>query len=230
LPIGVPGPEVPRLELLGDVFGGSAIIAIVAYTTSFSMAKILALKQNYEVDANQELLAQGLGNVAGSFFKSGPMAASLSRSLIQQAVGGVTQVANVVSCLVLLVIFLFIGPLFEPLPNVSNTIHKTSIVNSTSSHLRKIYMSNQFHLNSNFVTRILFHSFFNPLRTSSGPHPLVTHAYSYDLAFGFFFFFFFFFQESKAQKRNFYNSRQEHSNAGLLFLPAFLQGPNTCYQ
>ena len=118
LPTGVPGPELPRIELLGDVLGGSVVIAIVAYTTSFSMAKILAIRQNYEVDANQELLAQGLGNVTGSFFKSGPIAASLSRSLIQQTVGGVTQIANVVSCLVLLVIFLFIGPLFEPLPNV----------------------------------------------------------------------------------------------------------------
>jgi solute carrier family 26 protein len=119
LPTGLPGPELPKFELLPDVFGGAAVIAIVAYTTSYSMAKILALKQNYQVDANQELLAQGLGNLTGSCFKSAPIAAALSRSLIQQTVGGATQVASFVSCGVLLVILLFLAPLLEPLPHAS---------------------------------------------------------------------------------------------------------------
>ncbi|CAG0918293.1 unnamed protein product [Notodromas monacha] len=117
LPTGLPAPSAPPLELLPDVLGGSLVIAVVAYTTSYSMARILAIRQNYEVDANQELLAQGLGNITGAFFRSGPIAASLSRSLIQQTVGGMTQIASIVSCLVLLVILLFIGPLFESLPN-----------------------------------------------------------------------------------------------------------------
>lgn len=45
-----------------------------------------------------------------------PFCASLSRSLIQQVVGGVTQIASLVSCLILLVILLWVGPFFEPLP------------------------------------------------------------------------------------------------------------------
>lgn len=45
-----------------------------------------------------------------------PVSASLSRSLIQQTVGGKTQIASIISCSILLIILLFIGPFFEPLP------------------------------------------------------------------------------------------------------------------
>jgi solute carrier family 26 protein len=82
------------------------------------MAFIFAQKLNYEVDPNQELLAQGMGNVFGSFFSCMPVTASLSRSTIQQVVGGKTQIASVVSCTLLLFVLLWIGPFFEPLPKV----------------------------------------------------------------------------------------------------------------
>lgn len=45
-----------------------------------------------------------------------PVSASLSRSLIQQTVGGRTQIASIISCTVLLIILLWIGPFFELLP------------------------------------------------------------------------------------------------------------------
>jgi hypothetical protein len=64
-------------------------------------------------------MLQGASNILGSFFSCLPFSASLSRSLIQQTVGGKTQLASVVSCLLLLLVLLLIGPFFEPLPNVS---------------------------------------------------------------------------------------------------------------
>lgn len=57
-----------------------------------------------------------MSNIFGSFFSCMPVSASLSRSLIQQTVGGRTQIASIVSCLILLTILLWIGPFFEPLP------------------------------------------------------------------------------------------------------------------
>lgn len=65
---------------------------------------------------------QGTGNIFGSFFCCLPFSASLSRSLIQQAVGGKTQMASVISCTLLLFVLLWIGPFFEVLPRVSNTL------------------------------------------------------------------------------------------------------------
>lgn len=62
---------------------------------------------------------KGVSNTVGSFFSCMPVTASLSRSMIQEAVGGVTQIASIVSCVLLLFILLWIGPFFESLPRVS---------------------------------------------------------------------------------------------------------------
>lgn len=52
-----------------------------------------------------------------------PSCASLSRSLIQQTVGGRTQLASFISCSILLSVLLWIGPFFELLPRVSMQIN-----------------------------------------------------------------------------------------------------------
>ena len=66
-----------------------------------------------------------------------PVSASLSRSLIQQTVGGRTQIASVVSCIILLTILLWIGPFFEPLPRC---VLASIIV--VSINILKIYLQN----------------------------------------------------------------------------------------
>lgn len=96
---------------------------MVSYTVSVSMALIFAQKLNYEINFNQELLAMGAANIFGSCFSCLPLSASLSRSAIQQSTGGKTQVASLVSCALLTVILLWIGPFFELLPRVSLKWH-----------------------------------------------------------------------------------------------------------
>ncbi|KAL0111684.1 hypothetical protein PUN28_013108 [Cardiocondyla obscurior] len=116
IPVGLPIPSVPPLSLVSSILIDSFVITMVAYTISMSMALIFAQKVGYEVDSNQELMAQGLGNLVGSFFSCMPITASLSRSLIQQTVGGHTQLASLISCGILLSVMLWIGPFFQPLP------------------------------------------------------------------------------------------------------------------
>lgn len=114
--VGIPEPEPPPFALIPAIALDSLIIAIIAYIVTISMALIFAQKNKYEIDPNQELLAQGAGNIVGSFFSCAPFAASLSRSVIQETVGGKTQLASLVSCTILLSILLWLGPFFEPLP------------------------------------------------------------------------------------------------------------------
>lgn len=99
-----------------SVITESVIIAIVAYSITMSMALLFSEKLKYAIDTNQELLAQGVGNVFGSFFSCLPFAASLSRSATQHAVGGKTQMASIVSAGLLVAVVLWIGHLFQPLP------------------------------------------------------------------------------------------------------------------
>ncbi|XP_058466255.1 solute carrier family 26 member 10-like [Malaya genurostris] len=116
IPTGFPEPALPDFDLLRSLVLDSFTIAMVSYVVSVSMGLIFAQKQNYEIDFNQELLAMGASNVFGSFFSCLPFSASLSRSMIQFTVGGRTQIASVVSCAILAVVLLWIGPFFEPLP------------------------------------------------------------------------------------------------------------------
>ena len=116
IPTGFPTPQSPPYELFPKIMIDTIAIAIVAYVVSLSMAKIFARKRGYEISNNQELLAQGTANLIGSFFSCMPVSASLSRSMLQESVGGETQLASVVSCFLILIILLWIGPFFESLP------------------------------------------------------------------------------------------------------------------
>lgn len=53
----------------------------------------------------------------GSFFACAPISASLSRSVVQETVGGATQLASYISCTLIAFVLLFIGPYFSSLPN-----------------------------------------------------------------------------------------------------------------
>ncbi|XP_011502509.1 PREDICTED: solute carrier family 26 member 10-like [Ceratosolen solmsi marchali] len=116
IPVGFPKPKIPPMELLPSIILDSFVITMVSYTITMSMALTFAQKLNYDVNSNQELIALGLGNLIGSFFSCMPFCSSLSRSLIQQTVGGRTQVASLFSCGILLFVLLWIGPCFEALP------------------------------------------------------------------------------------------------------------------
>lgn len=116
IPVGLPAPELPPLSLLRLVALDSIGITIVSYTIVVSMGLIFAQKQQYEIRANQELLAMGLANITGSFFSCIPVACALSRSLIQFQTGGKTQLASVVSSSLILIVLLWIGRFFESLP------------------------------------------------------------------------------------------------------------------
>ncbi|XP_063926754.1 solute carrier family 26 member 6-like isoform X3 [Zophobas morio] len=116
IPTGLPGITPPVFSLIPEIAVDAFIITMVSYTITMSMALIFARKLSYEVDSNQELLALGLSNTVGSWLSAMPITASLSRSMIQQTVGGITQLASVVSCVLLLFVLLWIGPCFENLP------------------------------------------------------------------------------------------------------------------
>lgn len=117
IPTGIPPPRLPMFYTMGDLAVGSVAIAIVSYCIPISLAKIYAKKHRYDIDPNQELLAYGAGNVVGGFFSCFPSCGSLSRSSVQESSGAKTQIASLISSLLILIVLLFIAPLFECVPN-----------------------------------------------------------------------------------------------------------------
>ncbi|XP_056628608.1 solute carrier family 26 member 6 [Triplophysa dalaica] len=116
IPSGLQGPVLPAFSLLGSMIGDAFALAVVGYGIAISLGRIFALKYAYKVDSNQELVALGLSNSVGGMFQCFAISCSMSRSMVQVSTGGKSQVAGAVSAVVILVILLKIGELFEELP------------------------------------------------------------------------------------------------------------------
>lgn len=116
VPRGLPEPQLPDTSVFMDILLPCFPLAFVAVSINLSLAKIFARKDGYVISSQQEILAYGVMNVFGSFFQCLPVAASLSRSALQHSTGGKTQLASVFSMLLIILILLFMGPVFEPVP------------------------------------------------------------------------------------------------------------------
>ncbi|XP_061470671.1 solute carrier family 26 member 10-like isoform X1 [Rhineura floridana] len=128
LPAGFPQPQLPALHLLPQVLGDTVALTFVAYAISVSLAMIYAEKHHYVIDPNQELLAHGLSNLASSLFTCFPSSATLATTNILESAGGHTQLSGLFTSAVVLVVLIWIGPLFYYLPKaVLACINVTSL-------------------------------------------------------------------------------------------------------
>ncbi|KAK6314570.1 hypothetical protein J4Q44_G00140990 [Coregonus suidteri] len=119
IPTGLLPPEIPDFSLLPNLVMDSIAIAVVGFSMGISLAKIFALKHGYSVDGNQELIAMGLCNFVSSFFQTFAITCSMSRSLVQESTGGNTQIAGLLGSMVVLLVVVAIGFVFQPLPQTA---------------------------------------------------------------------------------------------------------------
>ncbi|KAM4700742.1 solute carrier family 26 member 10-like [Discoglossus pictus] len=116
LPAGFPTPKLPTLEVIPDVIGDTIAITFVGYAVSVSLAMIYAEKHRYSIDPNQELLAHGISNIVSSLFNCFPSSATLATTNILESAGGHTQLSGFFTSSVVLVVLMWVGPLFNYLP------------------------------------------------------------------------------------------------------------------
>ncbi|XP_007557755.1 solute carrier family 26 member 6-like [Poecilia formosa] len=116
IPTGFKPPRAPDTTLFSQLIGDAFAVAIVGYAINISLGKTFAIKHGYKVNSNQELVSLGLCNTIGGFFRCYAVTSSMSRSLVQESTGGKTQVAGMISSVIVLIAVLKIGSLFEDLP------------------------------------------------------------------------------------------------------------------
>uniref|UniRef100_A0A673KCB2 Prestin-like n=1 Tax=Sinocyclocheilus rhinocerous TaxID=307959 RepID=A0A673KCB2_9TELE len=116
IPTGLLPPKIPDFSVFPSLFPDAFTIAVVGFSIAISLAKIFALKHGYSVDGNQELIALGLCNFMSSFFHTFAVTASMSRSLVQESTGGHTEIAGLLASLLVLLVVVAIGFVFQPLP------------------------------------------------------------------------------------------------------------------
>lgn len=106
--------SLPDLQLLVPII---LVISLVSYMESIAVAKAIANKHGYKVDANQELVGLGLANIGGSFFQSFPTTGGFSRTAVNDQSGANTTLAAGISAGIIALTVLFLTPLFYYLPN-----------------------------------------------------------------------------------------------------------------
>nr|XP_048271761.1 chloride anion exchanger [Myodes glareolus] len=108
-------PITPSVKVFQDTIGDSFGIAIVSFAVAFSVASVYSLKHDYPIDGNQELIAFGISNIFTGAFRGFAGSTALSRSGVQESTGGKTQVAGLLSAVIVLIVIVAIGFLLQPL-------------------------------------------------------------------------------------------------------------------
>lgn len=130
VPSGLPTPALPTLisdglrsgdwtpltSAISTLAPMALVISLVGFMESISVAKAFARRARYEVDPNQELVALGAANVAGSFFSAYPVTGGFSRTAVNSQAGAKSGLASLVTAVVIGLTLLWLTPLFYSLP------------------------------------------------------------------------------------------------------------------
>ncbi|TCI90142.1 SulP family inorganic anion transporter [Tenacibaculum sp. M341] len=119
VPSGLPSFSIPEFDIgsIKELMTIAFTLVMVGYLETISIGKSLEAEQDeYRIDPNQELIALGLSNIVGSFFKSYPSTSSFSRSAINAEAGAKTGVSALLSSIMVVITLLYLTPVFYFLP------------------------------------------------------------------------------------------------------------------
>ncbi|MCB1311453.1 MAG: sulfate permease [Sedimentitalea sp.] len=128
VPAGLPPLGLPSMDpgLLQALIGPAALISVIGYVESVSVAQTLAAKRRQRIDPDQELVALGASNIAAGLSGGYPVTGGFARSVVNFDAGAQTPAAGALAAIGLLIAALFLTPLFHYLPKA--TLAATIIV------------------------------------------------------------------------------------------------------
>jgi len=115
------GPH--RISLLPELLGTAVAIAILGMLEAASITKGLAARSGQKIEPNQELIGMGVANIACGLFGAVPGSSSFARSAVNFQSGAATQLASMMSSVIVLVVLLFATPLFNYIPVAALAAH-----------------------------------------------------------------------------------------------------------
>ncbi len=121
IPEGLPSLVLPKFDfgVILQLLSTAITIALIGFVEAISIAKAMATKTRHSLSANQELIGQGLANIAGSLTQSYPTSGSFSRSAVNFSAGAVTGFSSVVTSIIVIVTLLWLTPLLYHLPQAT---------------------------------------------------------------------------------------------------------------
>lgn len=126
VPTGLPPLGVPlvSLDLAWALIGPAALITIIGYVESVSVAQTLAAKRRQRIDPDQELTALGVANIASGLSGGYAVTGGFARSVVNFDAGARTPAAGALTALGLMLAALYLTPVlyFLPVATLAATI------------------------------------------------------------------------------------------------------------
>jgi len=109
VPAGFPAPRIPSVGM-DDVWPlvfGSIGIVLVSFCSMMTTARGFAAKNGYEINANQDMIALGLSDIASGVGQGFVVSGADSRTAVADSSGGKTQMTGIVAAAVMSAVLLF---------------------------------------------------------------------------------------------------------------------------
>ena len=121
IPAGLPQFALPRISTgdLTSLVAAAVGISLVGYSDNVLTARAFANRNNYKIDANQELLALGVANLGNGLMQGFPVSSSGSRTVIGDSLGSKSQLYSLVAMLAVIVVLLFFRPILASFPKAA---------------------------------------------------------------------------------------------------------------
>jgi high affinity sulfate transporter 1 len=110
LPGGLPALHFAAVEAATyrSLFHDAAAVVLISFASGMLTAKSFARRNHYEIDANQELIGFGASNLASGFAQGFPVTGADSRTAVNNAVGGKTQLVGIIAAATMLFALVFL--------------------------------------------------------------------------------------------------------------------------
>lgn len=112
-------PDTYMISSISSLLFPALALAMLSSVESIAIGKTMANKRRDFFDANQELIGQGLGNIAGGLTSAIPGCGSFSRSAVNFTSGANTRFAAFFSGILTFLALVVLGPFVEYIPIAS---------------------------------------------------------------------------------------------------------------
>jgi sulfate permease, SulP family len=119
MPAGLPGFQLPGLSLIEELWPAAIGVALMSFTETVAAGRAFAGVTDPRPNADQELRALGMANLAGSMFHAMPAGGGTSETALNCRAGARTQISGLATVVVAILAVLFLAPLIRLMPQAT---------------------------------------------------------------------------------------------------------------
>ncbi|QDP96792.1 STAS domain-containing protein [Microlunatus elymi] len=116
VPTGLPTPSIPVPGDVVSLMPGAMAIAVMAFMETVLVARTNRRRDEPQINVGQELTATGVASLGGGLTQSLPPAGGFSQSAVNLRAGARTQLAQLITAALAILVALFLAPLLDDLP------------------------------------------------------------------------------------------------------------------